>query len=194
MGGGDKGLAGLGGTTMLAHVIDRFRPQVSRLILNANGAPERFTAFGLEVVADRAAADQGPLAGVLTAIEWAERLGQGYPAVATVTTDVPFLPADLVARLSAAAVSGGGCCSLAIASSADRFHACIGLWPLGLKDHVRQALLDERRSVEAFAKANGAIAVSFPFSDIGGRVVDPFFNANTPDDMRAARALLTGQP
>jgi molybdenum cofactor guanylyltransferase len=188
MGGGDKGLAELAGQPMLAHVIQRFAPQVDRLILNANGERERLAAFGLEVVADTEAPGEGPLAGLLTAMEWAEASGYGYKAIATVTTDVPFLPGDLVARLAAAHTSGP-----VVAQSGGRVHPCIGLWPLSLKGAVRAALETERRSVEAFALANGAIAVPFPFGDSGNPTIDPFFNANTPDDLATARKLLAGQ-
>ncbi len=187
-GGGDKGLADLAGTPMLARVIGRFAPQVSRLVLNANGDPARFAAFGLEIVTDRGRGDQGPLAGLDAVIAWAQQHG-GYRAIATVSTDTPFLPLDLVARLAAAQTDP----SLpVIAASGERLHATIGLWPLSLKAAISTALADGPRSVEAFAKAHGAIAVPFPFSDIAGRTVDPFFNANTPDDLAAARTLLTG--
>ena len=188
VGGGDKGFAELAGAPMLAHVIARFAPQVDRLILNANGDPARFAAFGLKVVADEGPPGQGPLAGLLTAIAWAEASGEGYAAIATVTTDVPFLPDGLVTRLAAAYTSGP-----VVAQSGGRVHPCIGLWPLSLKDAVRTALSAQRRSVEAFALANGAIAVAFPFGDSGNPTIDPFFNANTPDDLATARKLLAGQ-
>ncbi len=188
MGGGDKGLANIAGKPMLGHVIARFAPQVERLILNANGDPARFAGFGLEVVADTDEPGQGPLAGLLAAIAWAEARDEGYKAIATVTTDVPFLPGNLVARLAAAHTSGP-----VLAQSGGRVHACIGLWPLSLKDAVHAALETERRSVEAFAAANGAIAVPFPFGDSGNTAVDPFFNANTADDLANARKLLAGQ-
>ena len=192
-GGGDKGFADLAGKSMLAHVIQRFGPQVSRLVLNANGDPARFAAFSLEIVPDRGNGGQGPLAGLDAVMHWAEQHG-GDRIIATVSTDTPFLPLDLIARLAAAQTDSGRPVSgrPVIAASGERLHATIGLWPLSLKAGVAAALAEGRRSVEAFAKAHGAIAVPFPFSDIGGRTVDPFFNANTPDDLVAARALLAG--
>src|SRR5262249_58142040 len=63
MGGGDKGLLSLAGKAMLGHVIDRLAPQVDKLIINANGDPDRFRPFGLPVVADTVAGFVGPLAG-----------------------------------------------------------------------------------------------------------------------------------
>ena len=71
MGGGDKCLRPLAGRPLLAHVIERAAPQVSRLLLNANADPARFAEFGLEVAADEIDGFQGPLAGILTAMHWA---------------------------------------------------------------------------------------------------------------------------
>jgi molybdenum cofactor guanylyltransferase len=192
MGGGDKGLMDLAGRPMLAHVISRFAPQVSHLILNANGDAGRFAPFGLTVVADAEALSGdggcGPLAGLMAAMEWAGRL-QDVSAIASVSTDVPFLPADLVSRLEAERGSGA-----AIAASAGRLHPVIGIWPLALRDQVAAALQDGRRSLQAFAKAVNATTVAFPPVSIGGQTIDPFFNANTPDDLTLARTVLAGQP
>lgn len=186
MGGGDKGLADLGGQPMLAQVIARFQPQVTSLVLNANGDPARFAGYGLPVVPDLDGNAQGPLAGLLAAMTWAERTDRAFSAIATVTTDVPFLPLDLIGRLAAEKPNGP-----AIAASADRRHPTIGLWPLALKSAIQTALSRNELSVNVFAEAHGAIAVSFVFGESGGVRVDPFFNANTPADLNEARALLT---
>ncbi len=188
--GGDKGLADLGGQPMLAHIVARFKPQVSRLILNINGPAERFAAFGLDIVTDEGPGEHGPLAGLVAAMAWAAQTG-GMTALATVSTDVPFLPSDLVRRLAAA--RDGETDRPVLAVSAERRHPTIALWPLELVGDARETLKRGELSVDAFAKRHGAIAVSFPMGNIGGRTVDPFFNANTPDDLAAARALLAAQ-
>src|SRR5215475_5373833 len=72
MGGGDKGLLELAGKPMLSHVIDRLAPQVDQVIINANGPPERFSAWPLPVVADTIGGFAGPLAGVLAGMRWSQ--------------------------------------------------------------------------------------------------------------------------
>lgn len=111
MGGGDKCLLPLGGRPILAHVIDRLRPQVGPLALNANGDPARFAAFGLEVVADDFPGFAGPLAGLLAGMDWAA--ARGLPLVVTAAADTPFFPRDLVARLRAAMAETGAPIALA---------------------------------------------------------------------------------
>ena len=70
MGGGDKTLGLLGGRSILSRAVDRLGPQVAALVINANGDPARFAAFGLPVAADVVDGYAGPLAGVLTGMEW----------------------------------------------------------------------------------------------------------------------------
>lgn len=183
--GGDKGLAALAGQPMIAHVIAHLAPQVPRLIINANGDPERFAHFGLEVVQDAGEPDQGPLAGLLAAMAWAERSAPDVSAILSVSTDTPFLPADLAARLAAEAGTGA-----AIAASLGRIHPVIGLWPLTLRESLVRALAERRRSVEKFAHQSDAVAVAFAPVTIEGQTIDPFFNANTPEDLAKAHALL----
>jgi len=184
-GGGDKGFADLDGRPVLSHVIERFRPQVGRLILNANGDLSRFATFGLEVVADREIPGQGPLSGILTALEWAKRHAPDCTAVATVSTDVPFLAPNLIQRLEAERGD-----RVAIAVSAGRRHPTIAIWPLTSRIAVADALQRGALSVDALAAELNAVAVPFPMGEIDGVTIDPFFNVNRPEDLVAARALL----
>ncbi len=188
-GGSDKGFADLNGKPVLAHVIDRFRPQVPRLILNANGDIDRFKSFGLDIVTDGAHGEQGPLSGILAALDWAKQQPEAYTKVATVSTDVPFLPPDLVERLEAESGAKNGN-RVAIAMSAGRRHPTVALWPLTLRDAVAGALERQALGVNALALHLNAVAVAFPMRDITNRAIDPFFNVNTPDDLATARALI----
>src|ERR1700722_1123480 len=118
MGGGDKPLRRIAGRPLLDRVIERLRPQVAGLVLNANGDPARFAAYGLPVVADSVPDFAGPLAGILAGLGWTAANRPDCPMIVSVATDAPFLPTDLVARMAeaiaaegadmACAASGGG--------------------------------------------------------------------------------------
>src|SRR5882757_2650921 len=71
MGGGDKPRTSIGGVTILSRVLERLKPQCTRLILNANGDPARFADTGLPVIADDVPGFAGPLAGILAGLDWA---------------------------------------------------------------------------------------------------------------------------
>ena len=88
MGGGDKSLRRLAGRPILAHVVERVRPQVSVLLLNANGDPARFQGFGLPVEGDVIEDFAGPLAGILTGLEWAG--AHGFPITPGLAGHVGF--------------------------------------------------------------------------------------------------------
>jgi len=186
MGGGDKALRPLGGISLLDRVIERLRPQVEAMVLNANGDPARFARFALPVVADSVPGFAGPLAGVIAGLDWAAVERPDCPYVVSVATDAPFLPADLVARL-AEGLEGAGA-DLACAASGGRAHPVFGLWPVRLRDDLRQAVVEEGiRKVDLWTARYKLVTV--PFAD---EPVDPFFNANRPADFDAAAALLTG--
>ena len=186
MGGGDKPLRLLAGRPLLAHIVERVAPQVRRLALNANGDPARFAAFGLPVVADAVAGFAGPLAGVLTGLDWAAAEAPDCPWVASVPGDAPFLPPDLVARLLTAIDSEGA--DLACAASAGQSHPVVGLWPVRLRHELRRALVDEDiRKVDRWTARYRLATVAFP-----AEPVDPFFNANRPEDLVEAERWLAG--
>ncbi|MEW5963307.1 MAG: molybdenum cofactor guanylyltransferase MobA [Pseudomonadota bacterium] len=189
MGGGDKGLLEIAGKTMLAHVIDRLAPQVARMVVNANGDPARFAALGLPVVADTVGGFVGPLAGVLAGMRWTLAEAPRASHIVTVSTDAPFLPADLVARL-AAALSAAPDMRIALAASGGELHPVIGLWPVVLADDLEAALTQGLRKVLHWTDRHGSVAVDFPFVETRGRRLDPFFNANTPEELAEARLLI----
>jgi molybdenum cofactor guanylyltransferase len=184
MGGGDKALRLLGGTPLLERVIERLRPQVEALLLNANGDPARFARFFLPVVADSVPDFAGPLAGVLAGLDWAALHHPDCPYVVSVATDAPFLPVDLVARLAEGL--GEARADLACAASGGRSHPVFGLWPVRLRDNLRRAVVDHGiRKVDLWTARHKLTTV--PFSD---HPVDPFFNANRPEDFETAALLL----
>ena len=188
MGGGDKCLLPLGGRPLLRHVIERLRPQVEALVINANEDPVRFAQFGLPAIPDLIGGRQGPLAGVHAGIAWARA---NYPEarfVITAAADTPFFPSDLVDRFLAALGSGEP--KLVVASSEQGLHPVFGLWPVALASALEDSLRRGERKVSAWVTEHGAEEVYFPAAKIGGRKLDPFFNLNRPEDFAEAEALL----
>ncbi|AIB12392.1 molybdopterin-guanine dinucleotide biosynthesis protein A [Azospirillum argentinense] len=184
MGGGDKSLRTLGGRSILERIVATVRPQVGPLVLNANGDPARFAAFGLPVAADVVEGFAGPLAGVLTGMEWARANAPDCRWLASFATDAPFIPGDLVARLAAAVEREGA--DLACARSDGQEHPVFGLWRVDLADDLRRAMVEEdMRKVDAWT-ARYRLAVA----DFATDPVDPFFNTNRPDDLAEAERLM----
>jgi molybdopterin-guanine dinucleotide biosynthesis protein A len=184
MGGGDKALRLLGGVSMLERVVERLRPQVAEIVINANGDPVRFANFGIPVVPDSVPDFAGPLAGVLAGLDWTADHHPDCSFIASVATDAPFFPTDLITRLAAELAAADA--DLACATSGGRAHPVFGLWPLSLREDLRRAVLaDGLRKVDQWTSRYKLIPVPFPDAP-----VDPFFNANRPEDLLLAETLL----
>jgi molybdenum cofactor guanylyltransferase len=183
MGGGDKPMRTILGRTILERVIARLKPQCDGLILNANGDPARFAAFGLSVIADGVADFPGPLAGILAGLDWAAANRPEVSHILSAAADCPFLPRDLVARLDAARKAEGA--ELAVASSGGQTHPVIGLWSVALREKLRHALVKEDiRKIDRWTARYPLATVTWPTAPL-----DPFFNANTVEDITEAERL-----
>lgn len=174
--GADKALLRLAGQPLVLNARDRLEPQVAALAISANGDPARFAFSGLPVLADEVS--QGPLSGVLAALDWAA--AQGADAVVSVAVDTPFFPGDLVPRLW---LAGNG--ALAVAECGGRQHPTFALWPVALRDDLRAWLAEGQARLMAFAARHAAAQAVFPTG-----TPDPFSNINTPADLAQAEAAL----
>ena len=185
MGGGEKALLDLSGKTLAARAVERLAGQVSHVAISANDQIHAYSNICAPVLRDEIHRRAGPLAGILSALHWGASIGAAD--VVSVAGDTPFFPSDLVSRLEA----GRGSAKIAIARTPEeniKFarHPTFGLWAVDLADDLEAALGQGTRKILHWAEQHGFADVMFedaPFN--------PFFNANTPEDMAHARALVT---
>src|SRR5260221_2060981 len=188
-----KPLRKLGGKPMVAHVVERLRPQVMDLVIVANDPDPAYRRLGALVIPDppdiqRAAKREGrrlgPLAGILAGIEWAVANHPHVGWILTAPADVPLLPLDLTGRR----------CGHMHVPEPDvltvRGEHALGIWSVKLADDLRQAILKEGlRRVEGFAHRHAYAELVWP----GDKAA--FVNINTPEELRAAEARLAqGRP
>lgn len=183
MGGQPKALLPLHGKTMVQRVIERLTPQVDGLLLNINGPQDDFAQLGLPVAADSLGGFRGPLAGILTGMEWAAR--HGYDQMISVPVDCPLFPQDLVARLQA----GLGECRVAVAQSGPHMHPVFALWPPSLADALRIALTEHNISALKHFLADHPVARVEWSTD----PLDPFLNVNTPAELQQIQDLIRAE-
>ena len=184
MGGGDKPMRLIGKRTILERVMERLEPQCDGMILNANGDPGRFAFTGLPVISDAVPDFAGPLAGILAALDFAAEQRPGLQWVVSVAADTPFLPPDLVERLHAARSLAG--VPLACAQSGGQAHPVNALWSVAVRDDLRHALIvEDMRKIDRFTARHGVAHGTWQVEP-----VDPFFNANTPEDLDVAERLI----
>jgi molybdopterin-guanine dinucleotide biosynthesis protein A len=173
MGGVDKGLVMLAGKPMIAHVLERFVPQVADVLINANQNAGQYAALGYPVVPDAIGGYAGPLAGLHAGMTRAT-----HPLVVTVPCDSPFLPTDLVARLAAALDAYGA--QLAVARTYDQPHPVFCLVRRDVLPHLDSYLAGGGRKIDAWYATLHVLEVRFDDE------ADAFRNINTADELTAA--------
>ena len=182
MGGGDKNLMMLAGKPVLRHVLDRVDFADRPLMINANGDPARYAAFCLPVCADVIDGHAGPLAGILTGLEWVAANHSDCSHMVSLATDAPFLPVNLIAVLESAIGDGA---EIAQAMSLQRRHPVFAIWPVAIAGALRDAVIDEGvRKIDDFTARYYCVTVEFAGTP------DPFMNLNRPDDFDLATQIL----
>src|SRR5947207_12579761 len=149
----------------------------------SNGDPARFAAFGLHVVPDGVAGFPGPLAGILAGLDWVAANRPEVKWMLSAAADCPFLPRDLVSRLHQGLVDQDA--ELAVAASSGQSHPVIGLWSVSLREKLRHALVvEDVRKIDRWTARYRLATVTWPVEPL-----DPFFNANTVEDIAEADRL-----
>jgi molybdopterin-guanine dinucleotide biosynthesis protein A len=173
MGGVDKGLQCLGGKPLAWHALQRLRPQVGALWVNANRHLAAYEALGVPVCADALPDHPGPLAGFLAGLEHCPT-----PYLLTVPCDTPHFPADLVQRLAAALVAEAADIAMAATVEHGRLQPqpVFCLMRVGVKDSLDGFVRSGRRKIDAWTALQRCATVVF--DDAAA-----FFNANTPDEL-----------
>jgi molybdenum cofactor guanylyltransferase len=169
MGGVDKGLQLLRGRPMVEWVLERLAPQVAEVIVNANQNVERYQQLGHRVVRDEVGGFAGPLAGLHAGLKAAK-----HPFVCTVPCDSPFLPLDLIRRLSASLKDR----DLAVARTGDQPHPVFALMKREVRESLEAFLAQGGRKIDAWYAALAVVEV--PFDD----EADAFRNINTIEELR----------
>ena len=176
MGTVDKGLQPLNGKAMVHWVLERLRPQVADVIINANQNQGHYAYWGHMVVSDEVGGFAGPLAGLHAGLKHAIR-----PYMVTVPCDSPFLPTDLVERLHRALTEAQA--DLAVAKTGDQPHPVFALVRVSVLPHLEAFLQGGGRKIDAWYASLKTIEV--PFEDEAA-----FSNINTRDELSAHEGRL----
>lgn len=170
MGGADKGLIEYQGRPLIEWALAALAPQVDELVISANRNFDAYAAYGHCVLPDTLPDFPGPLAGVLAAMQ---AVAADWLLVAP--CDTPHLPADLAARLLAAAQRAN--VPLAVAADAERVHHSCFIVRADQRDHLAAYLARGERAVRHWQAGLPSTTVRFEAAG--------FANFNQPQDFRA---------
>jgi molybdopterin-guanine dinucleotide biosynthesis protein A len=176
--GSDKAFAKLAGIALVARIAQSLNASIAALAVS--GGPQAAACVHARLLADPPGTPQGPLAGIVAGLAWAEAEGADW--LVTATCDVPLIPADMTARLIAAAESRNA--RLAIARTSDGPHPLCAVWRPQLRSALAAALADGvHPPVRMFAADMSAVEVLFAPRE-------HFFNINTLADLETAERYL----
>lgn len=190
MGGGDKFLRPIAGTTMLDLVVNRIKPQVEQLVISANGDISALEKHGLPVIKDPIDGFVGPLAGILAGFHWAKENSPETSHIITIAADTPFFPTDY-AKAMLDHANRGNTDRIILAKSQGRFHPIFGLWPISLAEDLENSLNDGMRKIRAWTGTHNETSLEFQDITINSTSIDPFFNVNEPGDLEICERLLS---
>ena len=177
LGGTDKALATVAGQRLIDRVYAALKPQTGPCALCLREPKDWTEGFVLPVLFDRPTAGRGPLGGVAAALAWSETLRPPVDWLITVPVDLPFLPPDLVNRLT----HSGASAEAIVAKSGDQIHYSVAAWAPVLCNTLWEAIRDDPVAVHQFQSTVKTAYVDWPVDPM-----DPFFNINTPEDLAVA--------
>ncbi len=172
MGGVDKGLKDFRGKPLVQWVIERLRPQVDTLLINANQNARTYAGFGHPVIADQIGGFAGPLAGLQAGLAQA-----ATPLLVTAPCDSPFLPRDLVSRLRSGLESNQA--QVAVARTGDQPHPVFTLCRREVLAGLTAFLQGGGRKIDAWYASLAVAEVAFDDE------ADAFANINTLEELDA---------
>lgn len=174
MGSVDKGLQPFRGKPMAQHVLERFAPQVGRVVINANRNLDAYAAFGVPVWPDEIEGYAGPLAGMQTGLHRCET-----PYMVTAPCDTPLLPPDLVARLAEALAEQQADLAVAVTGEGENYqpHPVFCLMKTSLRSYLDAFLLGGQRKIDAWYASLKVAKVRFEDEAA-------FRNINTLDELQ----------
>lgn len=181
MAGQDKTLLRWGQQTLLERVVDRARRQTSSLLISTHQPTDAFDHLGLQCVHDEVPDNPGPLAGIISAMQWSVHTQSGHVWLASFAADTPFIPDDFVrhclgvARAKAAPI---------VYARTEKSHYALALWQINLLPELQQRLAAGERALKNVMVEYEACPCDFNLPVAGP---DPFFNINTPEEWSQAQ-------
>ena len=162
MNGIDKALVRINNKTLLQLILDKLKIDNNKIVLNTNRDANNFKDYNLNIINDTIPNFQGPLAGILSGLEWFDEQDNDIEWVVSLPIDTPFFPDNLVDKLF---------------ECVNKKYIYIYIYINSLKNNIRK--------IDIFTQKYTPVEVHFTSS------FDQFFNVNTPDDLKLAEDMFS---
>ena len=178
MGGEDKGLILLEEKHLIAHVIDRFKPQVKQIVISCNRNIDVYSRYEYPLASDQANNPgekpqfNGPLAGILAGMASIDT-----PYTLIVPCDCPALSLNLGGKLLSSLISNNS--DIAVPFDGERQQPLFLLIKTRLKDELKDYYEHDGRSIRQWLKGKEVTEVCFIKEKAS------FINLNTPEELNS---------
>lgn len=189
-----KGLQLLRQKPLIAHVIERFAPQVNHLYINSHVAD--YAQFDYPLLADQNGLFNGPLNGLLSCMQHALKHHPNIEWLAITPCDAPFLPSDMVSQLANAQTSAMARCY----ATQETLQPTFSLWNVQLLNTLTEAVSKQQLGgfkafIHLLQQQDDRLfyPLDWPVEE-SSQSINPslpaFFNINTPADLLEAENRL----
>ena len=183
MNGIDKALVRINNKTLLQLILDKLKIDNNKIVLNTNRDSNNFKDYNLNIINDTIPNFQGPLAGILSGLEWFDKQDNNIQWVVSLPIDTPFFPENLVNKLFEIVNKNNKL--VCVANSNGRNHPVFAIWHISLINDLKNALNNNIRKIDIFTQKYTPVEAHFTSS------FDQFFNVNTPDDLKLAEDMFS---
>lgn len=178
LGGQDKGLVHYQNKPLIEHVLERIKPQVNRILLNANRNHKNYANYGYPVIGDELSDYQGPLAGFATAMKVVTT-----SHIVTLPCDGPLLPTNLLSRMLDKLTNlSPASDTLVVAHNGERLQPVYALIPVKLINSLECFLEEGNRKIDLWYDNHTMLIADF--SD----TPEVFDNINTEEQRKTMEA------
>lgn len=166
----DKGLLPFKNHALISYPLAAMAPLVDQLLISANRNQDRYRQFGYPVIGDLNPSFDGPLAGMLAAMQAAVN-----PILLIAPCDSPLVSASHLQRLLSALLTENA--EIAAAFDGARLHPVFAALRTDLQAELRDYLERGERKLQSWFEQHALVKVDF--SDIP----EVFVNVNTPEEL-----------
>ena len=131
----NKAFLKINGKPIISYVLETIYKQTNNIVINTNRDIKKFKTLGFDVVSDSIKNHAGPLAGILSGMDWLKDFNSDIEWLFSAPTDSPFLPDNIVNKLYLNSINTNSLIS--VAKSRERVHPVCALWHLSLIEKLR---------------------------------------------------------
>ena len=180
--GSNKSLSKLANNKLIEHVINKIESYFPKILIVSNDSNLKIENKKIKIIKDCIEGYLGPLAGVLSAIKYANSYKNKYKWIITFPCDTPFFNRIIIKKMFEKINLAEK--KIYFIKEKKQRHNIFGMWPTSLERTLEDDLNNNFRKVDLWADKIGC---NFIEKDIQSK--NEFLNINTKEDLKLAEKI-----